>query len=141
MISKVLEAVETALNTEFGDAYMIYTEETGQKPEGPWFYIQCPEHGCEQLRGRKYVSRNRISVRYVPESADTRNRECYGILERLEECLEYLCMDSPVRGTGMNGRIADGVLHFSVDYDIFFYRTGEAVPLMEHVSSEVDVKG
>ena len=44
-------------------------------------------------------------------------------------------------GTKMSGKVVDGVLNFFVNYDCFVYRRGEAIPMMEEVSSETHVKG
>lgn len=137
-----MEAISIALDAEFGDGYECYIEEMSQDMEGGAFFIQCLNPTSTLFRGRKRLRRSQFCIQYFPLSEDGRNRECYGVLERLNQCLECIALDGlMMRGTQMNGKVADGVLNFFVNYDCFVYRRGEAIPMMEEVSSETHVKG
>ena len=141
MINTIMEAISVALDAEFGDGYETYIEEMSQDMDGHAFFIQCLNPTDRLFLGKRHFRRNQFCIQYFPLSEDNRNRECYEVLERMESCLEYIDVDGPMMGTKMNGKVVDGVLNFFVNYDCFVYRRGEAVPMMEEVSSETHVKG
>ena len=141
MINTIMEAISIALDAEFGDGYETYIEEMSQDLDGHAFFIQCPNPTDRLFLGKRYFRQNQFCIQYFPLSEDDRNRECYEVLERMNLCLEYIDVDGPMMGTKMNGKVVDGVLNFFVNYDCFVYRRGEAVPMMEEVSSETHVKG
>lgn len=129
MINSIMEAISTALNTEFGDGYTSYMEEINQDLTGKSFFIQCLNPTNELFRGQKYFRCNQFCIQYFPLSEDDRNRECYDVLERLNRCLEYIDVDGLMRGTQMNGKVADGVLNYFVNYDCFVYKREEIVKM------------
>lgn len=141
MINTIMEAISVALDAEFGDGYETYIEEISQDMDGHAFFIQCPNPTDRLFLGKRYFRQNQFCIQYFPLSEDDRNRECYEVLERMNLCLEYIDVDGPMMGTKMNGKVVDGVLSFFVNYDCFVYRRGEAIPMMEEVSSETHVKG
>ena len=141
MLNTIMEAISVALDAEFGDGYETYIEEMSQDMDGHAFFIQCPNPTDRLFLGKRYFRQNQFCIQYFPLSEDDRNRECYEVLERMNLCLEYIDVDGPMMGTKMNGKVVDGVLSFFVNYDCFVYRRGEAVPMMEEVSSETHVKG
>ena len=141
MLNTIMEAISVALDAEFGDGYETYIEEISQDMDGHAFFIQCPNPTDRLFLGKRYFRQNQFCIQYFPLSEDDRNRECYEVLERMNLCLEYIDVDGPMMGTKMNGKVVDGVLSFFVNYDCFVYRRGEAVPMMEEVSSETHVKG
>jgi len=124
-----MEAISTALNTEFGDGYTNYMEEINQDLTGKSFFIQCLNPTNELFRGQKYFRCNQFCIQYFPLSEDDRNRECYDVLERLSQCLEYIDVDGLMRGTQMNGKVVDGVLNYFVNYDCFVYKREETVKM------------
>ena len=142
MINTIMEAISIALDAEFGDGYETYIEEMSQDMDGHAFFIQCPNPTDRLFLGKRYFRQNQFCIQYFPLSEDDRNRECHTVGERLFSCLEYLEMDgSPVRGTNMKYEVIDGVLHFFVNYDMFVYRRGGPIPVMEEVAAETHVKG
>ena len=141
MINTIMEAISVALDAEFGDGYETYIEEISQDMDGHAFFIQCPNPTDRLFLGKRYFRQNQFCIQYFPLSEDDRHRECYEVLERMNLCLEYIDVDGPMMGTKMSGKVVDGVLNFFVNYDCFVYRRGEAVPMMEEVSSETHVKG
>lgn len=141
MINSIIEAVSNALREKFGDGYEIYMEEIEQDLEEPCFFIQCLNPANELFMGRKYLRRNQFCIQYFPLSEDDRNRECYDVLERLNQCLEYIDMDVDglMRGTQMNGKVVDGVLNFFVNFDCFVYKREETTK-MEQMIPHTTVK-
>ena len=142
MTVSIMEAIGTALDAEFGDGYEAYIEEMSQDMDGHSFFIQCLNPTDTLFMGRKHFRRSQFCIQYFPLSEDGRNRECLDVGERLLSCLEYLDVGgSLTRGTKMRYEVTDGILHFFVNYDMFVYKMAEAVPTMEEVSSETNVKG
>lgn len=140
MINSIMEAISIALNTEFGDGYETYIEEINQGLTEPSFFVQCLNPTNELFWGQKYFRRNQFCIQYFPQSEHDRNRECYGVLERLNTCLEYITVDGLMRGTQMNGKMVDGVLNFFVNYDCFVYRRKEDTHEIGEMISHTAVK-
>ena len=141
MINAIMEAIGMALDAEFGQGYECYIGEMGRDMKGGAFLIQCLNTASALLRGRRRHRRSQFCIQYFPPSEDDRNRECYGVLERLNQCLEYINLDGiMIRGTQMNGKVADGVLDFFVNYDCFVCGHGEEVHEMGGMVSRTTVK-
>lgn len=134
MINSIMEAISIALNAEFGDRYQNYMEEISQDFAEPCFFIQCLNPTDKLFFGRRYFRKNQFCIQYFPEDKLHGNRECNAVAERLFVCLEYLSVDDNlIMGTHMHGEMADGILHFFVNYDMFVYRKSEPVPFMEEM--------
>lgn len=140
MTSSIMEGISAALDAEFGGGCEIYMEEIRQDLEGPCFFIQCLEISRKLARGRKYLKRSQFCIQYFPQSEEERNRECHGVAERLDRCLEYITAGRPIRGTKMHSRILDGVLSYFVNYDCFVYGEQEEIPVMDEMVSHTTVK-
>lgn len=142
MINSIIESIIISLNAEFGDRYKICREEKQQDFQAPCFLVQCVNHECRLFFGKRYFRQNQFCIRYFPETKEKESEECCAVAERLFTCLKYLEMDDDfVMGTKMNYEMADGILHFSVNYDMFIYRIADAVPTMEEITSETSVEG
>lgn len=142
MINRIMEAIGTVLNAEFGDGYKIYREEAGQEFQGPCFFTACTNSSNKQFSEKRYLRENQFCIRYFPEIGGKEREECYGAAERLFSCLEWLTVDGDfVMGTRMRCEMTDGVLLFFVNYDVYVYKMSETVPAMEEISSETAVKG
>lgn len=142
MINSIIESIQTSLNTEFGSGYEIYREETEQGLQGPCFFILCA--GAEEKRflNRRYFRTNQFYIRYVPADAEKEEETCHEVARRLFECLEWLEVGGDqMMGTKMKYEVADGVLRFFVNYDMFVYKGADSVLFMEEVSSAISVKG
>ncbi len=140
MINAIMEAIGIALNAEFGDGYASHIEEINQDMDGHTFFIQCLNPTNNLFMGKKYFRRNQFCIQYFPLSEDDRNRECYDVLERLNQCLEYIDVDGLMRGTQMNGKVVDGVLVFLVNYNCFVYRLEERAARISEMESSTRVK-
>lgn len=134
MINAIMEAIGIALNAEFGDGYTSHIEEINQDLTGHSFFIQCLNPTNNLFMGRKYFRRNQFCIQYFPLSEDDRNRECYDVLERLNQCLEYIDVDGLMRGTQMNGKVVDGVLNYFVNFDCFVYKREETTEMGQMIS-------
>lgn len=142
MINSIIESISITLNAEFGDKYKTHREEKRQGLKEPCFFIQCLNPTEELFFGKRYFRQNQFCIQYFPENKLHGKQECYAVAERLFSCLEYLDVGGDlVMGTKRKYEVADGILHFFVNYDLFVYKVAESVPVMEELSSETHVKG
>lgn len=139
MIDSIMEGISAALRREFGEGYEVSTEESGQGLKKSCFFIQCQRFSHGRFRGDRYFRENRFRIRYFPESDSDRNRECYGVAERLNQCLECIGPQGDMRGTKMEAQFADGVLDYYVNYDCYICKQEDA-EAMEKWKAEVKVR-
>lgn len=129
MINSITESISISLDAEFGEEYTIMREVKKQALREPCFFISCINPGMKQFFGRRYLRKNQFLIQYFPKS-ECINEECSGTAERLFSCLEYIAISgSLLRGTSMHYEIADGVLHFFVNYNCFVQERQEGTPL------------
>lgn len=140
-INSIIESISISLNAEFGDDYVIYAEAVEQGLKEPCFFVSCLNPTNRLFLGRRYFRENQFCIQYFPANKDRIKEECNAAAERLFSCLEWITVAGDLtRGTKMRYEIADGVLSFFVNYDLFVYKTAENTP-MEEISKTVAVKG
>lgn len=142
MINSIIEAINVALDGEFGEDYEIYMEEIQQGLKEPCFFIFCLNSTSDPFPGRRYFRSNQFCVRYFPATSG-KQQECNGMAERLRQCLEYIVVDGddrPRRGTKMKYEVVGGILNFFVNYDCFV-RVEQPQPFMGGVELSTGVKG
>ena len=142
MINSVIYGISAALDVEFGSGYKVYMEEVKQDVGKPCFLISCTTSTKSLLVGNRYFRQNMFCIQYFPETKNVR-QECYEVMERLYECLEYIFLPDekkPLRGTQMKGEATGNVLNFFVNYDFFTYETKQEEP-METMTTNSRVKG
>ena len=141
MINEIIDGISTAINSHFGDDYEIYTESVKQGSKEPCFFIVCINPTIEQFLGTRYFRQNQFCVHFFPSSHDERT-ECYSVMEKLMDVLEIIEVNGEkIRGTKMNGELADDVLHFFVNYDMFIYKPKETEELMSEAIYDINAKG
>ena len=142
MINKIVDGVVNAINIKFGDDYEIYTESIEQGLKEPCFSVLILNPTSELFLNNKYMRTNKVMIQYFPLSNDI-YRECNEVLTKLFECLELIYIgDDLTRGSNMSGEIVDGVLNFSINYDMFVYKVDEIEKQsMENVDVNAGVKG
>lgn len=141
MINKIIDGISGAINTEFGNAYDIYTESIKQGLQEPCFSILCLNPTNDQFLGKRYFRQNQFAIQYFP-STDEKNAECNGVRERLFACLEVITVDGDLtRGVKMKGEVIDGVLNFFLNYDLFVYQVNNEDINMDSYNVSTDVKG
>ncbi len=142
VINAIMEAISISLYAEFGDTCEIYREVKKQGLKEPCFFIQCLNPTNKLFFPKRYFRQNQFCIQYFPREEQHENKECYDIGEQLFSCLEYLEVDnSLVMGTKMRYEVVEGILHFFVNYDMFVYKAGKSLPVMEEVSSKITGKG
>ncbi len=138
MIDSIIEGIEAALRREFGEGYEICTEGNGQDLNRSGFFIQCQKFSCELFRGQRYFREQRFRIQYFPELDKDRNRMCYSVAERLNQCLEYIPIQGGISGTKMEVQFGEGMLDCYVNYDCFSYRNKET-DIMEEWKTDIKV--
>lgn len=140
MISEIIEAISVALDAEFCSGYEIHMEKMEQGFQEPCFFIQCVNPADEPVRGSKHFRRNSFCIQFFPSSGSDQNRECYDVAERMNACLEYIRPGRPLRGTGKNSRMVDGILNFFVNYNCMVRREDAGSPEMDGFTPHTAVK-
>ena len=141
MINKIKDGISVAINSEFGDSYEIYTESIEQGLIEPCFSVLCLNPTINKVLGNRYFRKNRFCIHYFP-SSDEKRSECYEVIERLMDALEFITVDGDqCLGTNLHCEVVDNVLSFFVDYDMYVYKEKINEPTMESVSYSGNVKG
>lgn len=143
MINELISGIAQAIHEEFGNKYRIYKEDVKQGLKTPCFTIYSIDNQRNQELGNRYMSNNMYAVIYYPSSDEIKLEEINDVTERLYQCLEYIYptgSSRSVRGTGMDGKEVDDVLHFLVSYD-FHVRYGEPEPVkMQELEHHEQIK-
>lgn len=142
MIESIIEAIAVALNVEFGDGLKIYTEEKRQGLEEPCFFISCINPAHNLFMGRRYFRENMFVVQYFPKDELNPRRECNEVADRLYLCLEWLTVTGDlVMGSKMHYEVADGVLQFFVNYNLFVIKTKTDTMMEDLTLTQLEKKG
>lgn len=141
MICSIIEGICSSIQTEFGSEYEVYTENTEQGLTKPCFLVSCFKQTNSLFMDKRYFRSNIFCIQYFPQS-NAQKGECYKVLERLFDCLEYLDIaGSLTRGTKMQGELVDHVLNFFVNFDGYVYKTEEKTKMGELKQNGINVKG
>ena len=126
IIDALIGGITAAINTEFGDAYRIYTESVQQDLAVPCFFVRCIDPANELFFGDRYQLRNQFVIEYFPESEYEQNAELNEVFERLNHCLEYISITGDLlHGTDADSSRGDGTLQYFINYNFFGYRRDE----------------
>ena len=137
MINDIIKGVAKAIRNEFGDL-RIYTEELKQGLKEPCFFISPLNPQIKQVMGKRYIISCQVMVQYITEGGKA---ECNEVAMRLFEVLELITVSGDLaRGKNMSYEVSNGVLSFSVSYDIFVYKTEEAKDYIESIEQRTEVQ-
>lgn len=143
MTNLIIDAISIALNSEFGDDYEIHTEEIRQGLKEPCFLVICLNSTNKLFRGKRYFRTNQFCIHFLPE-ADEAMRKCHNTAERMRRCLEHITIEGeclPIRGTGMQHEVIDGVLYFYLNYDFFVSNAVKPQEAMEGMTENTCLGG
>ncbi|MCM1055215.1 MAG: hypothetical protein NC394_06805 [Bacteroides sp.] len=133
MREEITKGIAGALSAEFGSMYTVYAERVRQGVRKPCFFIECESTAEIPFPMGRYFRESIFSVTFYPEGKDEK-RECIRTAERLFGCLEYITVGGDLtRGSKMSCAVEDGVLKFTLHYDMFVYKLGERTPKMEEL--------
>ena len=117
-----------------------YSEEIKQGFQAPCFFLATINNQSEQKTiGKRYMRTISFDLHFFPpKDTEGRNNErMYAVGDLLYMLLEVVRIPEQfVYGRDMHFEIADGVLHFFVDYKVFVYRQTEPDAYMEKLNVE-----
>lgn len=139
MTDKIITAIANAIRTAYGESeYRIRTEKTEQGFKEPCFFIALINQIHTQELGTRFQRQYSFDVQFFPQNNN--KAQCETVAEDLYSLLEYIQLDDGyLRGTSMNSKITDSVLHFLVDYSITGFTKNDD-EYMEEVSYSGGVK-
>ena len=135
MLNDIVDGVVATLRDAF-PGHEIYTEQVTQGLKPPCFSI-CPvELANVPFLGTRALWTALFNINYYP-SGDEPKQECLGVGNALTLALEYITVGGDVvRGTNMTFRIVDGVLVFTLNYNVFVRRLIEASTMDNYIINE-----
>ena len=136
MIQKIIDGICQALSSKFTEqSYEIYTESVEQGLHVPCFSVLMLEATMQRHGTHRYYKVYPFSIHYFPSTEES-YAECQAVMERLYRILELISTEiGNIRGTELSGQISDGVLVFTVNYELF---AGEKTELPEMTEVSVD---
>ena len=139
MIKEIISSISDALHKAFGADIDVYKEQVEQGLEAPCFLIRCLEPSMNRDLNHRFKKSILFSIQYFPET-DKKQDECTEALEKLFDIMADLPYDGKViHGGNMNGEITDGVLTFTISYEMFMLKYSKPAPTMDDL--KVSEKG
>ena len=115
----------------------VYVEEKENKTKFPCFIVRVADSNHDLHVSKLYDRKLDYSVKYFlnAESIPVDYRkDLLQIGEQLYDVLEYVKVgDRITRGEDMSYRESDGVLHFSVTYEMLLHKGSKKAPAMERL--------
>jgi len=132
-INSLITSLFIKLSQEFDDHINIYSENVEQGFDKPCFFIASVNSSNKNLLGKRYLRKNSFDIKYFPEVEN--NNEMQEIASTLYDVLEILTLENgdKIRGTKMNHKVLDGVLHFYVNFDMVLKRIENVSDYMEDI--------
>lgn len=135
-IAQVTQGIVDALYTGLS-GIKIYTESVNQSLDTPCVLVKCLNPSHSRNLGRRYIKSLQYSVQYFPNTENVYS-ECNSACESMFEVLEDITVDNRIiHGYDMGGEVVDGVLTFTVNYDVFLLR--EQTGLVDMGTADVTV--
>lgn len=140
MLNKTYTAISQAINLIFGTDYQIIIDQMNQVLDTPYFYIKVLNPSQTQKLGNQYERIQPFDIQYFPNS-EQYTTECMEVAEKLFDTLEYITLDSNIiRGTSMNFKVEDGILHFFVHFNMIVLKQNNADLFMNDVEKNIGLK-
>ena len=137
-INDVRQAVRAALETAF-PGIGVYDQGSGPEPAPPYFLVNMLEPTHTQELGRRYWRVHPFDVKYVALNGDM--ADLCGKAEQLTDVLQSITISGrAARGTGMRFQIAEGALHFFVNYNFHVWAARPDEPFMANVEVREGLK-
>ena len=121
-LNEVQDGVVAELESRFPDVE-VFTEPPEGGFVGPCFFVKLLNTAHTQELNRRYRRVHTFDIQYFAAGAGSRNGIMQETAEQLYESMETIVTEGNIcRGTGMRHEIADGVLHFYVEFKFLVYR-------------------
>lgn len=140
-IENVIQGIIDAIHERF-TTKKIYTEPVSQMLETSSFFVKCLNPAQNIDYWKRYKKNHQFSVQYIPAEADLYSyAECNAIADELFDCLANISVSNKVlHGSNLQSQITDGVLTFTVDYNIFVMKGVTPEISMEDVDITMNSK-
>lgn len=130
MGNEIVDSILSAIKSEFGETYKIYTHQQEQGFIKPCFFVQILSLTNERFMGNRFFSKNEFNIKYLI-NANEENNNLTEVFEKLNNCLEIITIDGDlVRGSDIKCVISEEGINFSISYNGFTYKV-EDKDLME----------
>ena len=117
MVNDFLNAVTTQLGKTFGTAYHYYVENVEQGLTKPCFTVDMITLVERSKSAILYDRTMPLVVHYFGGNPKTIKKDCYGIAEKLIDCLEYIPFENTIiRGESISWHMVDDVLQVFITY-------------------------
>lgn len=138
MVNSILSAVTKQLGTTFGTKYRYYVENVEQGLTKPCFTVDMLIPLQRSKSPILYDRTMPIVVHYFSDSVNEIKKDCYGMAERIVECLEYLPFQNTlIRGEDISWQIVDDVLQIFVTYQFTTKKVVEVEDSLETFETTV----
>lgn len=140
IVTSISQKIDEAFNQKY-DKYAIYGEEIKQGLQEPCFFIKILKSSIKHVLGKRYFLSQSFDIHYFPENDLNTEKEMLEIADNLYDALEYVDWEGDlVRGTNMNYKIIDDVLHFFVDYNYYILKNQTKDACFEDLNYTQEVK-
>lgn len=137
---KIITAIAQTIYHTFGDEYEIHTEDIEQDLKEPCFLVLTISDSLEHVIGSRYQKNHAFDIHYFP--GERSRTEINNVSDVLYGILEYIETDEGIlRGTDMNAKTEDYVLHFFVGYDLFVKKHTVSEETMTDIQENIIKKG
>ncbi|WP_301860982.1 DUF6838 family protein [uncultured Megasphaera sp.] len=134
----IVEGIAAVLSQQTG--YVVYTDYHKQHAQFPCFYIDLIDASQEQELGNRYWREYAFDIMlFLDKNGEIHDRRrLMAMADTAFMMLEYIAIegDRKLRGTDMNYRITDNVLHVFVSYNTHILKEADALPVMQTLHTE-----
>lgn len=132
MTDSIINAIAHGIRNEFHkNKYMVYTENVEQGLIKPCFFIHQLYRKQKHLFDRRYIEKFCFDVTFFPKNRNSKF-ECAKAENSLYSLLEFIDVDGDlIKGSNINSKIDDNILHFFIEYNIFILKPKEKDKYME----------
>lgn len=139
-VPAILDGISRTLDETFPGVSIYGDTDVAQGLEPPAFFIAVLTPSRSPGLGPRYRAVNPFDVHYFP-AEEGNNAELLDVAEQLMDALETITVQGNlVRGTKRSYELADGVLHFFVNYDLTGRRAVPDDPGMEDADVKTGIK-
>ena len=118
MVNSILDAVTAQLGKTFGTSYHYYVENVEQNLSPKSFTVDTILPTMRSRSPTLYDRQVPIVIHYFSDNKNNLKKDCYSMVERIIECLEYLPYESTLlRGEDISWQLTENVLQVFITYD------------------------
>lgn len=117
IINDLRIAIQQTLDSAYPDID-LYSESIKQDFEEPCFFIKVINSSQDKQLNNRYKQSILFDIHYFSDKEEGLNKDCLDVANNLYKVLEYVEIDGrKYRSLKMNHKVADGVLHFMLQFN------------------------